>query len=112
MKQKEHKMEKLVVTRHRALYTYLVRHNFVDMDTPCMSHADIPDVRDRHVFGVLPYWLASKCGMYTEIQMRIPLEKRGKELTNEDVEFLAIRPRTYKVMEIKDLQEPKKRRRQ
>jgi len=95
-------MQKLVVTRHKALYDYLITHEYIEKDTPCLSHADVADVRDKHVFGVLPYWLASKCGKYTEIQMRVPLSKRGKELTIEDVEFLAIKPRTYKVIEVKD----------
>ncbi len=96
-------MDKLVVTRHKALYEYLVKHEYIEKGTPCLSHADVADVREKHVYGVLPYWLASKCGMYTEIQMRIPLDKRGKELSIDDVEFLSLRPRTYKVVELKDL---------
>lgn len=99
-------MEKLVVTRHKALYEYLVKNKYIEEGTRCVSHADVADVRDKHVYGILPYWLASKCGKYTEIQMRVPMEKRGKELTLEDVEFLAIKPRTYKVVEIKDLEVP------
>lgn len=94
-------MKKLVVTRHRALYDYLIENGFVEEGTECLSHASVEDVVGKHVFGILPYWLASKAAMFTEVQMRIPLDKRGKELTIKDVRFFAVKPRTYEVREVK-----------
>jgi hypothetical protein len=93
-------VEKLVVTRHRALYDYLVEQDIVPKDTRCIAYADASDVRDKHVYGVLPYYLACKCKYYTEVQLRLPKSVRGKELSLKDIRFLAIRPRTYKVMEV------------
>lgn len=98
-------MEMIVVTRHKALYQYLVLKGIVPNGTPCMSHADVPDVRNKHVFGVLPYWLACKTALYTEVQMRIPMDKKGKELSLADLEFYSIKPRTYKVIELQDKKE-------
>ena len=90
----------LVVTRHKALYDYLIEKGFVAPDTPCIAFATTSDVVGKHVYGILPFWLASKAEMYTEIQLRLPKHKRGKELSIEDVRFLAVRPRTYRIREV------------
>ncbi len=95
-------MKKLVVTRHKALFDYLLEQGLIESDTESISHASIEDVRNKHVFGVLPYWLSSKADKYTEIQLRIPFDKRGKELTLEEIRFYALKDKTYKVMEIKE----------
>lgn len=93
-------LEKICVTRHKALYDYLVAHGFVPEGTKCLSRADITDVRGKHVYGKLPYHLSSACALYTELDMRIPFEMRGKELTVEQVGFFLIKPRTYRVREV------------
>lgn len=93
-------MTKLVITRHRALYKYLLNKGYIDKDTECIAHANKEDVIGKHVFGVLPFWLASKAEKYTEIQLRIPHSKKGKELTYDEIEFYAIKPRTYRVTEL------------
>jgi len=90
----------IVVTRHKALYKYLVEKGIVPHGTPCFTFATPPDVAGKHVYGILPFWLASKADKYTEIQMRIPKDKTGKELTLEELRFLAVRPVTYVVREI------------
>ena len=94
-------MKKLVVTRHKALFDYLLEQNLIGKDTDNISHASIEDVRGKHVYGVLPYWLSSKAELYTEVQLRIPYEKRGKELTIEEIRFYALKPKTYRVKEVK-----------
>lgn len=91
---------KLVVTRHKALYDYLIEKNIVGYGTPCIAFARPSDLSGKHVYGVLPFWLASKADIYTEIQLRLPLNKKGKELSIEDIRFLAVQPRTYKVREV------------
>lgn len=93
-------LEKVCVTRHKALYDYLVLHSFVPEGTKCLSRADAIDIRGKHVYGKLPYHLSSCCALYTELDMRIPLSMRGKELTVGQVEFYLIKPRTYRVREV------------
>ncbi len=94
------KYEKIVVTRHKALYDYLVENNYISSNTKCMSKVDKEDIKNKHVFGILPNWLACKAALFTEVQMRIPSDKRNKELTIEDIRFLVYAIRTYKVTEI------------
>jgi len=93
---------KLVVTRHKALYEYLLEKGYIEPDTPCVSKVDSDDVIGKHVYGVLPNWLAAKTKLYTEVQLRIPYHKRGKDLTIEEVRFLSYGIKSYKVIEIKE----------
>ena len=93
-------LEKVYVTRHKALYDYLVLHKFVPEGTKCLTRADAIDIRGKHVYGKLPYHLSSCCALYTELDMRIPMSMRGKELTVGQVEFYLIKPRTYRVREV------------
>ena len=93
-------LEKVCVTRHKALYDYLVLHKFVPEGTKCLTRADAIDRRGKHVYGKLPYHLSSCCALYTELDMRIPMSMRGKELTVGQVEFYLIKPRTYRVREV------------
>ena len=93
-------LEKVCVTRHKALYDYLVLHKFVPEGTKCLTRADAIDIRGKHVYGKLPYHLSSCCALYTELDMRIPMSMRGKELTVGQVEFYLIKPRTYRVREV------------
>jgi len=95
-------MKQIIVTRHPALIEYLKKYGYVTNDIEHVTHANVDDVKDKHVFGVLPLWLACHCGKLTEIQLRLPNEKRGKELTLKDLEFFAKTPlKTYTIREVK-----------
>ncbi len=93
-------MQKLVVTRHKDLVKYLIEKGLIDKDTKVISHAKESDVVGKHVIGVLPLWLSRLAGKITEVQIRIPREKRGKELELEDIRFYACDPKTYTVREV------------
>lgn len=93
-------MKKVVVTRYKSLVEYLKELKLIDEKTEIISHAHVEDVKGKHVLGVLPLWLSSRAEKITEIQLRLPNEKRGKELTIEEVRFFALAPRTYVVKEI------------
>lgn len=93
-------MDKLVVTRYRSLVEYLKKIELIDDNTKIISHAKIEDVQNKHVIGVLPYWLSCHTGKFTEIQLRIPSEKRGQELTLEEIGFYSLDPHTYEVREV------------
>ena len=89
------KPEKLVVTRHEALVKYLIQEGHVGEDTPHLTHATIDDVTGKHVYGILPNWLACHTAKMTEIQLRLPPHKRGDELTLKEIKFHANVPQTY-----------------
>jgi len=93
-------MEKLVVTRYKSLVDYLKKLKLIDNNTKILTRAKIDDVRNKHVLGVLPYWLSAHAGKFTEVQLRIPQEKRGKELTLEEIEFYSLEPKTYEIREV------------
>ena len=88
-------MQKLVVTRHMALLKYLVKAGLVEEGTPHVTRANIADVKGKHVFGVLPYWLACHAEKVTDIQLSLSPAQRAQELTLEEVEFHASKPQTY-----------------
>ena len=92
-------MSQLIVTRHPALVKYLIMKGYVDSDVEHVSHADVEDVKDKHVFGVLPLRLSSHCASFTEVQLRLPPEKRGIELSLKDIEFFANKIVTYVIKE-------------
>ena len=93
-------LEKICVTRHKALYEYLLEHKFINKGTRCLPRAEAADIRGKHVYGKLPYHLASCCALYTELDMRLPQSMHGKELSVEEVSFYLIKPRTYRVREV------------
>lgn len=95
-------MEKIVVTRHQALLKYLIEKEIVDKNTKHISHADIDDIEGKHVYGILPNWLACHAGKLTELQLRLPLEKRGHELTVKEIGFYLVKPRTYIITEVQE----------
>lgn len=93
-------MEKLVVTRYKSLVVYLKKIKLINDNTKIISHAKIEDVQNKHVIGVLPYWLSCHTGKFTEIQLRIPSEKRGQELSVDEIEFYSLDPHTYEIREV------------
>lgn len=93
-------MEKLVVTRYKSLVEYMRDLGLIDEDTRVIAHAHPNDVKGKHVLGVLPYWLAAHAGKFTEIQIRVPSELKGKELTLEQVKFYSLEPKTYQITEV------------
>lgn len=93
-------MEKIVVTRHRSLVLYLIELGLIDENTKIIPHAQPDDIRGKHAIGVLPYWLSSKAAKYTELQLRLPFEKRNKELTLDEIKFHSKDPVTYIVTEV------------
>ena len=93
-------MDKIVVTRHAALVEYLIKEGYIDRDTKHVSHATERDIEGMHAYGILPNWLACKAAKFTEVQLRVPFEKRGHELTIEEVAFYIVEPRTYLIKEV------------
>jgi hypothetical protein len=93
-------MDKLIVTRHTALVAYLIEKGYVDKDTPHIAHADVEDVKGKHVYGILPNWLACHADKFTEVQLRLPVDKRGAELSLKDVKFYIVEPKTYTIRRV------------
>ena len=90
---------KIIITRHSSLIEYLKKHGIInDEDYKVIPHANEDDVAGKHVIGVLPIHLAALTESYTTVNMNIPPEMRGKELTLEDMEKYVTGIETYFVL--------------
>jgi putative CRISPR-associated protein (TIGR02620 family) len=89
---------KVLVTRHEALIEY-----FSNMGTTfdkVITHATVEDVTGNDVYGVLPLHLASLANTVTTVDMDLPAEMRGKELSLSDIETYFTGMSTYQVKKI------------
>lgn len=89
---------KVLVTRHEALVEYF-KELGVKFDK-VISHATEEDVRGNDVYGVLPLHLASLANTVTTVDMDLPAEMRGKELSLTDIETYFTGMSTYQVKKI------------
>lgn len=92
-------MEKIVVTRHKSLVKYLRNKNMITNKTKVFSYVKKIDILDKHVIGKLPYFMSCHAAKYTEVQLRTPEDRKGKELTLEEIEFYLVAIRTYIIRE-------------
>lgn len=77
----------LLLTRHQGLIDWLIHKKIVSPEIKVLPHAAYPEVvKDLHVIGVAPLWLAAECKSFTEIRLDIPSEARGKELSMDDLD--------------------------
>ena len=95
----------LIVTRHPALKDYLIERGVADAATPVLPHAGIEDVQGKAVAGVLPLHLAAACGSLTTVELALPLELRGKELSLEDMRRYCKGLRTFVVWDVTEMEE-------
>lgn len=89
---------RVLVTRHEALVEYF-KELGIKFDK-VISHATEEDVRGNNVYGVLPLHLASLANTVTTIDMNLPAEMRGKELSLTDIETYFTGMSTYQVKKI------------
>lgn len=86
---------KVLVTRHEALVQYFTNMGLTF--DKVIAHAAAEDVTGNDVYGVLPLHLASLANTVTTIDMNLPVEMRGKELSLEDIKKYLVDISTYKV---------------
>lgn len=90
----------VIVTRHPALVEWLQRSGRVATSVQVVTHATADDVRDKFVFGVLPLHLAAEAKSVTEVMLDIPAERRGQELTLDDMNRFVRGVQTYRVTKL------------
>lgn len=89
---------KILVTRHSALVEYFSNMG-ITLDK-VITHATAEDVTGNDVYGVLPLYLASLANTVTTVDMDLPAEMRGKELSLTDIETYFTGMSTYQVKKI------------
>jgi hypothetical protein len=91
----------LVVTRHRPLVDLLIERGIITTDTPVLEHASATDIAGKHVLGVLPHHLSSRCASITEVPMSLTQADREAmtrgDLSLERTREVAGDPATYYV---------------
>ena len=87
----------LIVTRHKALIKVLQEDFSITGEV--VDHATPEIVKDKDVIGILPIYLASYANTITVLELDIPIEKRGQELSVDEVRQYMKEPKTYKVVE-------------
>jgi putative CRISPR-associated protein (TIGR02620 family) len=93
-------MERLIIARHAGAVEWLRRNGIKGQ---VVAHVDDPEIlEDKHVYGVLPLYLAARARSITEIAMPgLTPEQRGKELTPEEMDEAGARLQTYFVTQVK-----------
>lgn len=96
-------MERILITRHQALAEFLTQQG-IKFDK-VIEHAAAEDVKGKDVYGVLPLHLAALANTITSVDLNLPVEMRGKELTIADVGEYFNSLTTYKVSKIEGTNE-------
>jgi putative CRISPR-associated protein (TIGR02620 family) len=75
-------METVIVSRHAGLVEYLEKKGIVGRVIP---HATAADVKGKIVVGNLPLHLAALAAKVGSVDMNVPAEMRGQELSASQV---------------------------
>ena len=89
----------VVVTRHVGTVEYLRQEGLIGPDTKILVRAKPEDIRDKHVFGVIPIYLACYAKSVSMISLDLPESAQGRELSAEEVREFCKGIRTFHVIE-------------
>lgn len=84
----------IIVTRHAGLVEFLAARGITGK---VVAHATAEDVRGRDVYGILPFHLAALCRTVTTVDLNLPPDKRGSELSASEMETFFVDMTTYVV---------------
>ena len=87
----------IIVTRHEGAVEWLRRQG---IEGKVITHATGHDIVGQNVVGVLPFHLAALANSITTIDMDLPIEYRGKDITPEQMDECGAKLETYKVQRI------------
>ena len=82
----------IIVTRHKGAVEWLRRNG---IEGKVIAHAHESDVVGEDVIGVLPFHLAYLANTITTIDMDLPLELRGQDVSPEQMDEFGARLTTY-----------------
>lgn len=95
----------IIVTRHPALKQYLIDKGIATEATLVLDHATEEDVKGKDVAGVLPMHLAALTATFTTVELDLPLEMRGKELSLDDMNKYCKGLRTFLIWDVTEMKE-------
>lgn len=89
--------EKIIVTRHKPLVDWLRAQGVM---APVIEHASAADVRGKHVYGVVPMYLAAVARTVTEVSMpglTLAQRKRRRDLSVAEMDAAGANLQTFVV---------------
>ena len=96
-----HINETIIVSRHQGLVEWLASRGITGK---VISHVnDINDIKNKHVYGILPLHLAAQCLSITTIDMNLPADKRGADITLTEMDEYNATMSTYQVIKINEI---------
>jgi len=90
-------IEKIIVTRHQGLIDWLERRGITGEVKPSVT---VDDIKGKHVIGALPAHIAQHAYLVTSVDYTCPFEKRGKNLTADELDELGAKLFTYRVVPV------------
>lgn len=87
----------LIVTRHSGMVDWLSRNG---VSGRVVSHASAEDVRGMNVYGNLPMHLAALADSITTVDMDLPAEMRGQDISADQMDSYDARMTTYQVRSV------------
>ena len=96
-------METVIVTRHPGTVAWLAQRGITGS---VIAHACPDDVRDKHVYGVIPLRLAAVADLVTIVDMsELTPEQRGRDLSPPEMDAAGAVMCTYCVEVVPPQQE-------
>jgi CRISPR-associated protein Csx16 len=89
--------EVVIVTRHSGAIEWLRRQG---IEAEVIAQATPDQIRGKNVIGALPLHLATECFTMTSIAFDTPPNKRGEELSANDMEKFGARLETFLVRRV------------
>lgn len=99
VKTSDQKIETIIVTRHKGLVDWLESRGITG---EVKASVTVDDIRHKHVIGALPAHIAQYALYITSVDYTCPFEKRGKELTADDLDSYGAKLFDYIVIPVID----------
>lgn len=90
-------METIIVTRHPGLVEWLERQGITG---EVKTSVTVDDIINKHVIGALPAHIAQLAAYVTSVDYICPFEKRGTDLSADDLEKLGAKLFDYQVIPV------------
>lgn len=92
----------VIITRHPALVAFLKDYLDPTLEVEVISHATPELIRGRDVYGVLPLNLACLARSVTTVDMDVPADRRGTELSLSDIRKFYRGMSTYTITKLEE----------
>ena len=101
-------METKIVTRHDGALEWVKKHHPEFADVEVIAQASPEDLKGNRIIGTLPIHLAAICKRYWHLEMTVPADRRGTEISCEDMEKFGCKITRFEVIKISGIDSDKR----